>query len=107
MWTWDVYEGVAGMNLFSKLQQRTEQAGPIRVGVIGAGKFASMFLTQAVNSPHLHVVGVADINVPKAKAALDRTGWPAERYAAANLDTAVHTGATAVIDDADALLSHP
>ncbi|MDR6905159.1 putative homoserine dehydrogenase-like protein [Agromyces sp. 3263] len=95
------------MNLFTLMQQRTAQAGPIRVGVIGAGKFASMFLTQAVGSDNLHVVGVADINVPKAKDALERTGWPAERYAAASLDEAARTGGTAVIDDSTALITHP
>ena len=95
------------MNLYSLLQRRTAAAGPIRVGVIGAGKFASMFLTQAVNSESLHLVGVADINIPKARAAMDRTGWPAERYAAADLDEAVRTGGTAVIDSSDDLIAHP
>ena len=95
------------MNLFTLMQQRTAEAGPIRVGVIGAGKFASMFLTQAVGSENLHVVGVADINVPKAKDALARTGWPAERYTASSLDEAVRTGGTAVIDDSTALITHP
>ncbi|WP_255447213.1 NAD(P)H-dependent oxidoreductase [Schumannella soli] len=89
------------------MQKRTAESGPIRVGVIGAGKFASMFLTQAVNSDNIHVVGVADINVPKAKGALERTGWPAERYSAATLDEAVRTGGTAVIDSSDALITHP
>ncbi|GAB3409254.1 Gfo/Idh/MocA family oxidoreductase [Schumannella luteola] len=95
------------MNLFPLMQKRTAESGPIRVGVIGAGKFASMFLTQAVNSDNIHVVGVADINVPKAKGALERTGWPAERYSAATLDEAVRTGGTAVIDSSDALITHP
>ncbi|GAA1059150.1 NAD(P)H-dependent oxidoreductase [Agromyces bracchium] len=95
------------MNLFSLMQQRTAEAGPIRVGVIGAGKFSSMFLTQAVGAENIHVVGVADINVPKAKDALARTGWPAERYAAASVDEAVRTGGTAVIDDSTALITHP
>ncbi|MFV0374274.1 NAD(P)H-dependent oxidoreductase [Microbacterium sp.] len=95
------------MNLYSLLQRRTEQSGPIRVGVIGAGKFASMFLTQAVNLASLHVVGVADINVPKAMDALDRTGWPAERYAAGSLREALATGGTHVTDSADSLLELP
>ncbi|MDN4615791.1 Gfo/Idh/MocA family oxidoreductase [Leifsonia sp. F6_8S_P_1B] len=95
------------MNLHSLLQKRTAEAGPIRVGVIGAGKFSSMFLTQAVNSPGFHVVGVADINVPKAKGALERTGWAAERYAAASFDEALRTGATFVTESADALLERP
>ena len=92
------------MNLFSLMQKRTAESGPIRVGVIGAGKFASMFLTQAVGSPGIHVVGVADINVPKAKDALHRTGWPTERYAASSFDEAIRTGGTFVTDSADALI---
>jgi predicted homoserine dehydrogenase-like protein len=76
------------MNLFTLMQKRTAEAGPIRVGVIGAGKFASMFLTQALHTDGIHVVGVADINVPKARDALHRTGWPQERYAAASLTEA-------------------
>ena len=88
-------------------QARTAAFGPIRVGVIGAGKFSSMFLTQANKAANIHVVGVADINVPKAKAALARTGWAPERYSAATLDEAVRTGGTAVIDSADTLITHP
>ncbi|GAA2236566.1 Gfo/Idh/MocA family oxidoreductase [Herbiconiux moechotypicola] len=95
------------MNLYPLLQKRTAAAGPIRVGVIGAGKFSSMFLTQAVGSDNIHVVGVADINVPKAKDALARTGWPAERYAAGSLDEALRTGGTHVLESADRLLEHP
>jgi predicted homoserine dehydrogenase-like protein len=92
------------MNLFSLMQKRTEASGPIRVGVIGAGKFASMFLTQTVGSAGIHVVGVADINVPKAMDALHRTGWPRERYAASSFDEAIRTGGTFVTDSADALI---
>lgn len=95
------------MNLHSLLRRRAAEAGPIRVGVIGAGKFASMFLTQASVTPEFHVVGVADINVPKAKDALHRTGWSADRYAATTLDEAARTGLTAVIDDSMALIRHP
>ncbi len=95
------------MNLHSLLRRRAAEAGPIRVGVIGAGKFASMFLTQASVTPEFHVVGVADINVPKAKDALERTGWSADRYGATTLDEAARTGLTAVIDDSMALIRHP
>ncbi|WP_072314861.1 NAD(P)H-dependent oxidoreductase [Agrococcus sp. Marseille-P2731] len=95
------------MNLHTLLQRRAADAGPIRVGVIGAGKFASMFLTQASVTPEFHVVGVADINVPKAKDALERTGWSPERFAATSLDEAARTGLTAVVDDSMALIAHP
>jgi predicted homoserine dehydrogenase-like protein len=95
------------MNLFSKLTDRMQSDGPIRVGVIGAGKFASMFLTQASVSPTLHVVGVADLDVAKARAALHRTGWATERYAATSLDEAHATGGTAVIGDSQQLIADP
>ncbi|ARJ05734.1 flagellar protein FlgA [Cnuibacter physcomitrellae] len=94
------------MNLFSLLQKRTAESGPIRVGVIGAGKFSSMFLTQAVDQPGIHVVGVADINVPKAREALERTGWALDRYAASSLDEALATGGTHVTESADSLLTN-
>ncbi len=95
------------MNLHSLLQKRTAAHGPIRVGVIGAGKFASMFLTQAKDSQGIHVVGVADLDVPKAKGALARTGWPAERYAAESLDSALRSGGTYVLDDSMKLIETP
>jgi predicted homoserine dehydrogenase-like protein len=41
----------------SRLRRRIEAAGPIRVGLIGAGKFGSMFLAQVPTSPHIDVVG--------------------------------------------------
>lgn len=95
------------MSLYSLLQARTATVGPIRVGVIGAGKFASMFLTQAVGCSDFHVVGIADIDVPKARAALARTGWPADRCRASSLDEAARTGGTTVIDAAEDLICHP
>lgn len=95
------------MNLYSMLQNRKSTAGPIRVGVIGAGKFSSMFLTQAVHSDGFHVVAVADIDVQKAKGALERTGWPAERYAAGTFDEALRNGSTFVLESADDLLERP
>ena len=95
------------MNLFSLLEARRELAGPIRVGVIGAGKFSSMFLTQALGSTGIHVVGVADIDVPKARGALNRTGWPEERYAAASFDEALRSGSTYVTASADDLIERP
>jgi predicted homoserine dehydrogenase-like protein len=91
------------MNLASMLRERAETRGPIRVGLIGAGKFGSMILAQAQWVHGLHIVGVADLDVGKARASLDRVGWPAERYAAASLGEAIHTGATCVLDDAAAL----
>ena len=91
------------MNLSSLLQARNAAGRPVRVGLIGAGKFGSMVLSQARHIEGLHVVGVADLDVGKARASLARVGWSAEQYGARTLADAVKTGATCVLDDAAAL----
>ena len=65
------------MNLHAQLKERMAAGRPVRVGLIGAGKFGSMFLAQARLSDGLEVAGVADLNAERARAALERTGWPA------------------------------
>ena len=63
------------------LAKRIEAAGPVRVGVIGAGKFRSMFLNQVPFSPHLNVVAIAAIarnlamRLLPARRQLDRLAW--------------------------------
>ncbi|BCQ28844.1 flagellar biosynthesis protein FlgA [Caballeronia sp. EK] len=91
------------MNLSSLLQARNASGRPVRVGLIGAGKFGSMVLSQARHIEGLHVVGVADLDVGKARASLARVGWSAEQYGARTLADAMKTGATCVLDDAAAL----
>ena len=93
------------MNLYKLLQQRAEAGRPVRVGLIGAGKFGSMFLAQAIRTPGLHVMGIADLAPDRAAAALARVGWPAERHAAPSLEKALATGATCITDDAAKLLA--
>jgi predicted homoserine dehydrogenase-like protein len=97
----------ADMNLHALLRKHTEESGPIRVGVIGAGKFASMFLTQVVDSADFHVVGVADLDVAKARGTLAGTGWPSWKYSADSLAAAVRDGSTCVLDDAAVLITQP
>ena len=92
------------MSLYDLLRARAEAGRPVRVGVIGAGKFGSMFLAQARRTPGLHIMGVADLAPDKARAALARVGWPGEAYAALSFAEAAATGATCVSDDAEALI---
>ncbi|TDT94968.1 putative homoserine dehydrogenase-like protein [Azorhizobium sp. AG788] len=91
------------MNLHALLAQRAASGKPVRVGLIGAGKFGSMVLAQAQRIEGMHVVGVADLNVGRARASLARVGWPEERYGATSLADAFKTGKTCVLDDANAL----
>ena len=93
------------MTLHRMLLARAEEGRPLRVGLIGAGKFGSMFLAQALHTPGLHVLGVADLSVPTARAALGTTGWPRERIGASSFAKALAEGTTHVTEDAEALIS--
>jgi predicted homoserine dehydrogenase-like protein len=95
------------MSLYAKLQQREADGKPIRVGLIGAGKFGSMYLAQVPRTPGVHLVAIADLSPDNAKANLARVGWKAERTQAASIDEAVKTGATHVGTDWQALVRHP
>ena len=92
------------MNLSSMLADRNASGRPIRVGLIGAGKFGSMVLAQAKYIAGYHIVGVADLNVGKARESLARVGWEAAQFGAKSLADAHASGATFVTDDAAALL---
>ncbi len=92
------------MNLHAMLQARAEAGTPIRVGLIGAGKFGSMFLAQARLTPGLHVVGIADLEVARARSAALGASWPETQVAAADLDDALRSGGTALTEDATALI---
>ncbi len=93
------------MNLHAKLRARAETGRPIRIGLIGAGKFGSMFLAQALRTPGLHIMAIADLSPDRARQALRRVGWPAEQFAARSFAEAVELGGTTITDDAEALIA--
>src|SRR2546423_15619000 len=95
------------MNLHALLLEREAAGRPVTVGVIGAGKFGTMFLSQARLTRGLHVVAVADLNVERARSQLVTAGWPKQQFAAASLDQAMKTRATHVTADAQALIKFP
>jgi predicted homoserine dehydrogenase-like protein len=95
------------MNLYAKLCERAAQGRPLRVGLIGAGKFGSMYFAQVPNSPGVHLVGIADLAPTNARTNLQRVGWSDERSAATSLGAALMSGATHVSDDWWALVAHP
>jgi len=95
------------MSMFVKLKQLAAAGKPARVGLIGAGKFGSMFLSQAWRTPGLHLVGVADLSPARAQAAMRRVGWADERFAAKSFEDAARMPATFVTDDSAALIASP
>ena len=95
------------MALYTQLLVREAANDPLRVGIVGAGKFGSMYLAQVIRTPGVHLVGIVDLSIDNAKRSLKRVGWPEEQYAAASLDAAVQSGATYVGEDVDKLVRHP
>ena len=95
------------MNLYSKLAQLQEQGLPIRLGLIGAGKFAAMYLAQVPKTPGIHMVAIADLSPDNAKNNLKRVGWDDERFGACSLDEALSKGQTYVTDDWEELTKNP
>jgi predicted homoserine dehydrogenase-like protein len=93
------------MNLHRLLAKRAADGKPLRVLLIGAGKFGSMFLAQVPRTPGIHLVAVADLSPQRARESLARTGWDAELYRARSLDEACRNGTTCVIDDASTAIT--
>ncbi|WP_315836548.1 NAD(P)H-dependent oxidoreductase [Bradyrhizobium prioriisuperbiae] len=95
------------MNLHRMLLERKAASKPITVGLIGAGKFGLMFLSQVRQTDGMHLVGIADLNSARARAQLKLGCWPNEQYAATSIDDALKHGSTVVTENADALITHP
>jgi predicted homoserine dehydrogenase-like protein len=95
------------MSLYAKLRQRAADGKPVRVGLIGAGKFGSMYLAQVPNTPGVHLAAIADLSPEVARTNLARVGWKKERAEAASIDDAIRTGATHLGTDWQALVRHP
>ena len=70
------------MNLARLAAERLATKGPVGVLVIGAGKFGSMFLSQAPTSTGLRIAAIADLSPDRARAACRNVGWDEARIAA-------------------------
>jgi len=83
------------MNLQGKLAARIDAGKPVRVSLIGAGKFGSMFLAQVPSITGLEVALICDRDVERAKAACRAVGWEASRVARTRFS---ETGSDACLD---------
>jgi predicted homoserine dehydrogenase-like protein len=70
------------MNLFRLLQDRHKAGKPVRVALIGAGKFGSMFLSQVPYVAGLEVPVIVDLDPQRARDACKTVGWDDARIAA-------------------------
>jgi predicted homoserine dehydrogenase-like protein len=95
------------VNLHAMLLEREAAGRPVTVGLIGAGKFGTMFLAQARLTRGMHVVAVADLDVARAQSQLRTAGWHADAFSAKSLADALKTGRAHVTGDAQALIACP
>ncbi|HET8920047.1 MAG TPA: SAF domain-containing protein [Xanthobacteraceae bacterium] len=84
------------MNLQSLLATRVDAGKPVRVGLIGAGKFGSMFLAQVPSIAGLEVTLICDRDIDRAKAACRTVGWDAGRIASTQFSA---RGGDACVDE--------
>ena len=95
------------MSLHRMLLARAAEANPLRIGVIGAGKFGSMYLSQIPTTPGIHLLGIADLSPDRARENLARLGWKPDVTSAISFADARKHGSTHLTDDWRALVSHP
>src|SRR3954463_989605 len=85
-----------GMNLHRLLAERVRAKKPVKVALIGAGKFGSMFLSQIPTTPGIEIAVIADLDPERARAACRTVGWDDARIAR-----------TAFVADGKAACAHP
>src|SRR5215831_6220472 len=95
------------VNLHAMLLEREAAGRPVTIGLIGAGKFGTMFLTQVRRTAGMHLVGLADLNIARAHSQLRAAGWDEGAFAAPTIGDALRTRRTHVTADADALIAFP
>lgn len=95
------------MNLSAMLRARAVEGRPIRVALIGAGKFGTMYLAQARLALGVHLLAIADLSVGRARQRHAAAGYPRERLTTVSIDEALATGKTFLTDNPDALIEHP
>ena len=97
------------MNLHALLQQRARNNNPVKVGIIGAGKFSTMFISQARFTPGMQIVAIAELDPQKARQACLRAGWPEDSLSFVSstsaINDAAHQKKTAITENAMALLA--
>ena len=90
------------MYLYQDLLHRAESNNPVRVALIGSGKFGSMFLSQVPTTPGVTVSAIVDLDPDRARAACKSVGWDDDRIAATLISD--DGPATIARDDVDVVI---
>lgn len=90
------------MNLARLAAEAAARGTPVRAGLIGAGKFGSMFLSQVPSIAGLEVAAIADLSPDRARTACRSVGWDDSRIAATHFTE--DGSALAQRDDVDVVI---
>ncbi|KAH7094311.1 SAF domain-containing protein [Paraphoma chrysanthemicola] len=97
-------------SLSTKLAALEAAGKPIQVGIIGAGKFGSMYISQSHRTKGVRLAAIADLVPERALHALEKTGFPEERYdttASLSLVEGLKQGKTVITTDSAAMIATP
>jgi predicted homoserine dehydrogenase-like protein len=93
----------AWVNLAAGLARRSNN--PVRVALIGAGKFGTMIMAQLRHDNGIKLCVLADLNTDRARESAERAGWPAGQFALASSEAAANdlarNGKVAIVDSGD------
>ncbi|EMR71856.1 putative saf domain-containing protein [Eutypa lata UCREL1] len=97
-------------SLSTKLAELEAAGKPIQVGIIGAGKFGSMFISQSHRTTGMRLAGIADLSSERAFNALKRTGFPEEKYdttMSISISDGIKANKTVITTDSATLIATP
>ena len=87
----------------SILAQRAAENNPIRVGIIGTGKFGGGLVAQLSQMRGMEAVAIADINLEHARNAYTASGVPEDAIKVVRnrqeMNAAIRSGARAITED--------
>ncbi|KAF2662269.1 SAF domain-containing protein [Lophiostoma macrostomum CBS 122681] len=97
-------------SLSTKLADLEANGRPIQVGIIGAGKFGSMYISQSHRTKGVRLAAIADLSPERALNSLKRTGFPQDKYdasASLSLEEGLKQGKTVITTDSAAMIATP
>ncbi len=95
------------MNFSNMLTTRIKAKKPVRIGLIGAGKFGSMILSQARHIEGISITALAELDIQKAKDSFHRVGWDTSNCFANSANEAVISGKTWLTEDSSEVFKIP
>ena len=98
----DMISNVKINTIYNNLGKCEEEENHIKIGIIGAGKFSTMFLAQAIQTKGFHIVAVGDLVLNRIKKSLITAGFSKEQMCS-KLDDAISSMGTWVTEDCEAI----